>query len=329
MLIVKNLSTNPYFNLAAEEHLLKNFDEDIFMLWRNENAIVVGKHQNTLAEINLNHVLENKIDVVRRLSGGGTVFHDLGNLNFTFIANSKHGEDIKIDFKYFTAPIIEVLQKMNIPAAYSGRNDLLINGQKFSGNAEHIYHQKKRTLHHGTLLFSSNIPQLSAALKSNPLQFEDKAVKSVRSRVTNINAHLAKEMSVMEFYELVVSFMAERYENVKFYEFNESDIKTIHELAESKYKTWEWNFAYSPKYTFKKSLKTVLGTIDVELYVEKGLIETASLKSDYLSQAIVSDIIHALIKTQHQKAAIKFAFENANLNFDDTIAIDEMIEGLF
>ena len=136
MICIQDTQTDPYFNLAAEEYVLKNFSDDVFMLWRNDNAIIVGKHQNTLSEINLDYVKEKGIKVVRRISGGGAVFHDLGNLNFTFIRTGEEGN--LVDFKRFTLPIIEVLQKMGVDAKFEGRNDLTIEGKKFSGNAEHV-----------------------------------------------------------------------------------------------------------------------------------------------------------------------------------------------
>jgi lipoate---protein ligase len=330
MLIIQNLSTNPYFNLAAEEYLLKNFDDDIFTLWRNDNAIIVGKHQNALAEINLDYVQQNGVKVVRRLSGGGTVFHDLGNLNFTFITNAKDGDEVKIDFKYFTTPIIEALRLLQINAEFSGRNDLLIDGQKFSGNAEHIYHQKKRTLHHGTLLFASKIADLSAALKVNPLKFEDKAVKSVRSRVTNISSHLKNEITVEQFYQLVIDYIANKYENVKFYEYTVEDLNAIHQLAEEKYKTWEWNFGYSPKYTFKKTTKTMGGFVEVFLYVEKGIIEEVKIYGDFFNAKNIEELEQALVKNKHNKDAISTVLSNFNISeYIHGATLDEIINGMF
>jgi lipoate---protein ligase len=330
MLIIQNLSTNPYFNLAAEEYLLKNFDDDVFTLWRNDNAIIVGKHQNALAEINLDYVQQNGVKVVRRLSGGGTVFHDLGNLNFTFITNAKDGDEVKIDFKYFTTPIIEALRLLQINAEFSGRNDLLIDGQKFSGNAEHIYHQKKRTLHHGTLLFASKIADLSAALKVNPLKFEDKAVKSVRSRVTNISSHLKNEITVEQFYQLVIDYIANKYEDVKFYEYTVEDLNAIHQLAEEKYKTWEWNFGYSPKYTFKKTTKTMGGFVEVFLYVEKGIIEDVKIYGDFFNAKNIEELEQALIKNQHNKDAISTVLSNFNISeYIHGATLDELINGMF
>ena len=152
MLLINNTNINPYFNLAMEEYFLKNAKEDIFLLWQNENAIIVGKNQNTLSEINYDYVKNNNIKVVRRQSGGGAVFHDLGNINFTFIS---YNDNSFSDFKKFTMPIVAALKELNINAEFSGRNDLLIDNQKFSGNAQYNY--KNNVMHHGTLLFSSKI----------------------------------------------------------------------------------------------------------------------------------------------------------------------------
>ena len=330
MLIIKNPSTNPYFNLAAEEYLLKQFDDDIFTLWRNENAIIVGKHQNTLAEINVEHVEANKVNVVRRLSGGGAVFHDLGNINFTFISNAKEGADIKIDFKFFTMPIIEVLKEMGINAEFSGRNDLLIEGQKFSGNAEHIYHQKKRTLHHGTLLFASEIADLSAALKVNPLKFQDKAVKSFRSRVTNISSHLKEPLTVIEFYEMVVDYISKKYEDVQFYTYTPEDIAAIEALVESKYKTWEWNFGYSPKYAFQKMIKTEGGNIEIYMNVEKGIIENIKFHGDFFNVKDVEELEGLLLGSRHSMAELEARLSPIEVgDYINKTTKEELLAGMF
>lgn len=330
MLIIQNAVTDPYFNLAAEEYLLKNFDEDIFTLWRNENAIIVGKHQNTLAEINLEYVEEHGVKVVRRLSGGGAVFHDLGNLNFTFISNARDRDDIKIDFRHYTQPILEVLRSLGVHAEFSGRNDLLIDGMKISGNAEHIYQQKKRTLHHGTLLFTSQIADLSAALKVNPLKFQDKAVKSVRSRVTNISSHLAEPLTVAEFYDLIIDYMARKYVDFKFYSYTDEDIQAITQLAAEKYRTWEWNFGYSPKYTFRKMMKTDGGTIETYLYVEKGIIEEAKFFGDFFNVKDKEDIEKALLKRRHSSDDIESVLNSFNIaEYFNNITRQELMEGMF
>ncbi len=301
MLIIKRHNTNPYVNLATEEYVLKHFDEDSFMLWRNEPSIIVGKHQNTLAEINLDYVTANKIKVVRRLSGGGAVFHDLGNINFTFISQGKPGS--LVDFRKYTEPILEVMQKMGIDARFEGRNDLTIDGRKFSGNAEHVY--KDRVLHHGTLLFSATMADLTGALKVDPSKFSDKAVKSVRSRVTNISEHLKEPMEVEEFMDLVRNHVHEKYPDAKVIELSDEDHANIQKMVDEKYSTWDWNFGYSPAYGFRKIIKTEKGGhVEMNLQVEGGIITAVKIFGDYFSLKDTDELENALTGLPHEHEAI-------------------------
>lgn len=324
MLIIKRHHTNPYFNLATEEYVLKNFADDSFMLWRNEPSIIVGKHQNTLAEINLDYVNAHQIKVVRRLSGGGAVFHDLGNINFTFIRKGDH--HTLVDFRRFTEPILEVMQKLGLEARFEGRNDLTIEGRKFSGNAEHVY--KDRVLHHGTLLFSALMTDLSAALNVDPSKFSDKAVKSVRSRVTNISEHLKEPMDIEDFMELVRNHVKEKYPDALTVELTETDHQRIEQLVKEKYSTWNWNFGYSPKYNFKKQIKTNGGHIEMNLQVENGMITEAKIYGDYFNKRDPSEIENTLIGLPHDAAVIRQKLQNietgeyfTHVTFDELISI--------
>ncbi|HCE58377.1 MAG TPA: lipoate--protein ligase [Prolixibacteraceae bacterium] len=265
-------NTDPYFCLAAEEYLMKNFEDDIFMLWQSENAVVVGKHQNAAAEINHRFIHENNIAVCRRISGGGTVFHDSGNINFTFIKNVK--SQAEISFRVFTAPVVKALAKLGIEATTSGRNDLLIDGLKISGNAEHVY--KNRVLHHGTLLFDSDLKNLGQAIKVVPGKYEGKAVQSNRSPVANISQFLKTPMTTGEFIQFLLNVQLENAENHSF-ELAETDLQNIENLATEKFRTWEWNFGYSPKYTFRNELEIDGKKLSVRLAIEKGIIEEAEV----------------------------------------------------
>jgi lipoate-protein ligase A len=279
MLVVINENTSSYFNLAAEEYMLKNYSQDVFMLWRGESSILIGKNQNTLKEINYDFVKENNIDVVRRLSGGGTVFCDMGNTNFTFISNN-NTENFS-DFKLFTRPILEVLTMLGVDAEFSGRNDLTIDGKKFSGNAQ--YRDKNRMLHHGTLLFTSDIGILSNAINPSKLKFKGKSVDSVKSRVTNIGAHLKDEsIDIIKFRSIINNHILKTNEDACLYKFTDEDIVEINKLVKSKYETYEWNYGKSPKYSSYAEAKFAGGIVEVSYNVEKGKFESVYFSGDFL-----------------------------------------------
>ena len=278
MICIHLKNQDPYFCLAAEEYLLKNFKEDIFLLWQSENTVVVGKHQNALGEINYPFVRKNNITVARRISGGGTVFHDQGNVNFSFIKNVN--SPAEVNFKIFTQPIIDALAKLGVEAGSSGRNDLLIDGKKISGNAEHVY--KNRVLHHGTLLFISDLKNLGQAIKVIPGKYIGKAIQSNRSEVCNISPFLKFAMNTDQFLKFLLEHQLENEEN-SVYELTKEDEQQIEKLVDDKFSTWEWNYGYSPKYTFKNTMEIGGKKLDVELSVKKGMIESCQIKGDYFS----------------------------------------------
>jgi lipoate-protein ligase A len=326
MIYINNANTNPFFNMAVEEYILKEFKADCFMLWRNEPAIIVGKNQNTLSEINLEYVQANKIPVVRRLSGGGTVFHDLGNLNFTFIKNESEGNFN--NFRKFTLPILNVLKSLNVNAEFSGRNDLTIEGKKFSGNAQYNY--KNRVLHHGTLLFSSDISNLSKALQAKPLKFQDKGIKSVISRVTNISSHLKEPLSIMDFEALIMNFIITEDSSASLYDFNDDDLYNINKLREEKYSTWDWNFGHSPKYNFINEKKFPFGTVECNMEVYHGIIKGIVIYGDFFSKLDISDIESKLIGVNHLESEVRKVLSTFNIaDYFSNANLDDILSCMF
>ena len=265
---IESSSTDPSFNLALEQYVFDCMDRahSYFMLWQNHNSVIVGKHQNTIAEINSAFVNANNISVVRRLSGGGAVYHDLGNLNFTFITGA--GSDNSIDFSGFCEPVQKALVSLGVPAVLSGRNDITVDGKKVSGNAQYV--KQSRVMHHGTLLYDSNLDVLSQVLNAKGDKIESKGIKSVRSRVTNIRPYMKNDMSVNDFMTALKNHLFNVF-NLTEYIISDSEIKEIEKIKKETYSRWSWNYGESPAYNIRKSRYIEgCGNIEVLLDVEKG-----------------------------------------------------------
>jgi len=274
-------TTDPAFNLAAEQYVFDSLPRDrmYFMLWQNDNAIIVGKYQNTFAEINDEYVKEHKIRVVRRLSGGGAVYHDLGNLNFTFIADA--GDVSTLNFKMFCEPVIRTLAKFGITAEVNGRNDMTIDGRKFSGNSQYV--KQGRVMHHGTILFNSDLSVVSNALQVDESKFQSKASKSVRSRVTNVSEHLSKPVSLQEFRSTLLADIAQSAGG-EAYSFSDTDLAAIEKLRTERYDTWAWNYGFSPACTIERRARIEgCGMIDIHIGVTGGLISEMHFFGDFFS----------------------------------------------
>ena len=322
--------TDPYINLAIEEYVLQNFGEqDTYLLFYiNEPSIIIGKNQNSIEEINRKYVDENNIKVVRRLSGGGAVYHDLGNLNFSFI--TKDDGDSFHNFARFTEPVVRALNKMNVPAELIGRNDLLIDGRKFSGNAQ--FSTRGRMFSHGTLMLDSEIEHVVEALNVSEEKITSKGIKSIRSRVANISEFLDEPISMEEFKETILMYIfdVEKVEDVPTYELSEEDWDNIYKLSEERYQQWDWNYGKSPAYNVQMSHKFPSGLLDVRLDVKKGVIENCMIYGDFFGLGDVHDVENQLIGVRHERAAVEEALENIDIpHYLGKITKEEFIDLIY
>lgn len=299
-------TTDPYYNLAAEEYLLTGLDVPVFRLWRNSPAVIIGRYQNAAAEINREYASSHNIPVVRRMTGGGAVFHDLGNINFTFISPRVEGEDTAAMFRRFTAPIITALKNLGVDASLQGRNDLVIDGKKFSGNAICVH--QDRVLQHGCLLFSASMTDLSEVLNSRPEKFIGKGVQSNRSRVTNVSEHLheGNRMTVEDFISYVrdTVLKSDEYGDYVIRDYTDAEKAGIQDLYEKKYSTWEWNFGSSPAYAIQRYRRFACGFVEASLNVAGGKISSCKISGDYFFLRPTEEVEEALIGLPHEKEAI-------------------------
>ena len=300
-------TTDPAFNLALEEYVFEKMprDREYFLTWRNDNAIIIGRHQNTAAEINEEYVKEKHIKVVRRLSGGGAVYHDLGNLNFTFIVDAQPGQ--KVDLRKFCQPIADTLCSLGAKATVDGRNDILIDGKKVSGNAQYV--RQGRVMHHGTILFDSDMSVLGQALIPDPTKAQAKGVKSVRSRVTNVRPCLARDMTLEEFrMALSSALMSDGFER---YELTDADIARIEEIKRNRYAQQEWNYGFcQPGALVRKKRVEGCGTLEARITMKNDLIADVTFCGDYFSTLPPEELTGLLVGLPLTEEALRTALED-------------------
>ncbi len=314
MKLILNSNNDPAVNLALEEYCVRNLDvenEMYLLFYINKPSVIIGKHQNTIEEINKQFVDKNGIQVVRRISGGGAVYHDFGNLNFSFI--TKYSPEFFHNFEKFTKPLVETLREMGVEAELGGRNDIVVGGRKISGNAQ--FTNLKSMFSHGTLLFNSNLDDVVQALNVKMDKIESKGIKSVRSRVANISELLSESITIHDFKERITNSIFKEYESLPLYILTDSEWEKVHKLSEQKYRTWEWNFGRSPEFNLQKVNRFEFGQIDVRIFVKDGEIQEIKFYGDFLGYGDSEDIENKLKGVLFKDSEVESALKNTDLKY--------------
>lgn len=298
------------YNFAMEEYALRFLDENetYFMFYRMKPTIIVGKNQNTLEEINQTFVERHHVDVLRRLSGGGGVYNDEGNISFSMI--TKDDGDSFQNFAKFTEPVIQALQKLGVNAELSGRNDIEVDGKKISGNAQFV--TKGRLYSHGTLLFDVDLDRLEAALQVDPEKYLSKGVKSVRSRVTTIREHLAEDMDIHSFKQILLESIFGTT-NIPRYHFTKADMDGIEKLRVERYRNWDWTYGKSPKASIKRKKRFPAGTIEFQLELNKGRIKEATIYGDFFGTEDVAELANQMSGIRFERQTVSNIFESVDM----------------
>lgn len=313
MIFIENEGiTDPSINLALEEYCLRNFEgnKDYLLFYINEPSIIIGRNQNTIEEINHEYVEEKGIHVIRRISGGGAVYHDNGNLNFSFMTDYKF-ESLN-NFKKFTAPVIKVLNDMGVKAELKGRNDIVVDDRKISGNAQ--FSSGKRMFSHGTLLFDSELSEVANALNVKMSKIESKGHKSVRSRVANISEFLSEKIDIQKFRAYILKGLYAEREDFETYHLTEKEWEGVHKLREEKYATWDWNYGHSPRFNIKRTHRFPIGEIDLRIFVEKGIIRELKVYGDFFGKDPIENFEKLFLGKKYDHKIILEILESISIN---------------
>ena len=326
MRYLKNPSTNPYYNMAFDEYCLESLpiDEPVFFLWQNRPAVIVGYNQEVNTEVNLNYLKEKGIDLVRRVTGGGAVYHDLENLNYTIVGRS---EDLERDYPEYAALMMKALQALGVPATLSGRNDILVDGKKVSGFAKRVC--KDRLMVHGTLMYNVDVDVLTHVLNPSTTKLQSKGIASVRSRVTNLCNYLPELSDIQAFKNQLEEILSNNYSDAE-YKLSEADLTHIQQLTDEKFATWEWNYGRSPKATLVHSARLACGTVEIHLTLAENRIASCRFGGDFLGNLPASDIEKALTGIPYEINEIRKCLSKLEISrYFDRVSADNLLEMMF
>lgn len=325
MIYMETGSHDPTYNLAFEEYCLTHLTDfpEILLLWQNHHSIIIGRYQNAESEVNADAVKELDVNIARRSTGGGAVYHDLGNLNYSFIFPAK---DQEIDIGKISQPMIKALQQLGIPAEMQGRNDLAIEGKKISGTAQRM--EKGRILHHGTLLFDSDLAMLQRVLKVDDTKYKSKGADSVRSRVSNIKPYVRDGVTLQDFWKQVLEVF--RSEGLKEFSLSQSDLIEVERLQRDKYRSWDWVYGSAPAFEYHNTQRFPGGKLEVFFDVVHGRISNCKIQGDFLGIIEIKGLEESLIGIPFQKRDVEAVLHAVELNhYLGKITTSEVLECFF
>lgn len=329
MKTILNDSKDPRFNLALEEYVLKYLDseEDFVLLWQNANSVIIGRNQNTVEEINAKIVKEHDVQVVRRITGGGAVYHDIGNLNFSFVTENL--KDNLNNYRKFTDPIIAALKTLGVPAEFQGRNDIVVEEKKISGNAQSYF--KNKMLHHGTILFDADLSFVASVLNVKQDKIASKGIKSNRARVTNIKPYLKEGIDMVTFKELLLKYLL-KTENIldHVYHLTESDLEKIYQLMDERYAKWSWNYGESPESQIEREKRYAGGKLQCHFDLSDGKFKSMKIYGDFLGTKDLAVLEARFIGVDYQEGALKNALKDEPIDeYFFNITLDDVIDCIF